>query len=261
MGGADEIVGGDPTLGDTKLREASADLLVKREEYGRAATGTLVGQIAIVGSFLGAFSLLDDNAKAAVVQNDASLVALALAAASLALSLSSYFLLPSKMPSLDNLTALAKFWNDRVRVRRFILVLALIALIGAIVSATVAYADARNAVEPTPAASSSGKFTAAKDAPGSLEATASWSSLDPGDYTVLCVAAKRVLGATVGRADGDGKQTLSLTLPIAATTKGVITLTTVRLASAPSKTGSPQTACQAKSRWVGPPMESIIALG
>ena len=258
----DTVHGEAPTLGDEKLREASAELLVKREEYGRAVTGTLVGQIAIVGSFLGAFSLLDDNAKAAVVQSSASLVALIAVAVSLSLSLGSYFLLPSRMPSLDNLSALETFWNNRVRVRRAWLVLALIALIVAIAAATAAFADAQDAVAPIPAAGLSGKFTPAKDTASSIEASATWSSLDPGDYALLCVLdpSRKVLGATIGSADVNGAETLSLTVPVRAGTTGMLTLTTVRLSSVPMDDATLDQACDEKSSWLGTPLRSSITV-
>jgi hypothetical protein len=69
----EEIVGVTVDLARARIREASAELLLKREEHGRDATTALIGQVAVVGSFLGAYSLLNDTAKAAVIQSDYAL--------------------------------------------------------------------------------------------------------------------------------------------------------------------------------------------
>jgi hypothetical protein len=239
------IPGTAVALGDQKLREASADLLVKREQYGREVTTALIAQVAIIASFLGAFGLLNDAGKTAVVESKWAVWALVAVAVSLCCSFSSYFLIRAKMPSLDQPAALKDFWDARVTARKLWLIAALIALLVAIGLATAAFADARDVVTATPGAAISAKFTAAKDTASSLEATATWSGLDPGEYTLLCVYGPRraVLAAEVGAAANDGKHSPTLAVPIPLTTKGVVSITTVRLASAPDKAEAPATIC------------------
>lgn len=91
------------------------------------------------------------------------------------------------------------------------------------------------------------KFTAAKDAASSLEASAAWQGLMPGEQVILCIVdpSDVVLGGAIGSAGGDGKQTLTLTVPVSAATKGELTMTTVRLASAPSAGVTPASTCTA----------------
>jgi uncharacterized membrane protein YjfL (UPF0719 family) len=243
----DAIPGLAPELIHKAIQEASVQFLVKREEHGRDATTALIGQIAVVGSFLGAFSLLDDASKAAVLQSEFALWALIAAAVSLLFSLSTYFLLPAKMPSLNQPEALRKFWNDRVATRRLLLITALIALAVAIVFATQALSEARGEVAPTPAATISGKLSPAADTASSLEASAVWQGLEPGENVILCVVAPvdTVLGGTIGGAGGDGKQTLTLTVPVTSEATGEFTMTTARLESAPTADATPTSTCKA----------------
>ena len=254
-------MGSPPRPGDEKLQEASADALLKREERGRDTTSTFIAQIAIVGTFIGAFSLLNDAAKAAVVQSEWSFWALVAAAVSLGFSLSTYVVLPGRMPPLSHVDGLRDFWNKRALWRKVLLTAALIALGFAIAFATAAIAEARDVVAPKPAASVSAKFTPVKNAPGSLESTATWSGLEPGEYAIVCVTdgIGNELGAAVGVAANDGKQTTTLTVPVPAKSTGDVTITTVRLASAPQKGTELLDTCRSEQPpRVGQPTQSSI---
>jgi hypothetical protein len=259
----DTVVGVPSDIGDEKLQEASVDLLLKREERGIAATGTFVTQIAVVGTFLGAFSLLDDTAKAEVVQSDWSVRALFAAALSLLFSLSTYVLLPGGMPPLTQIDALRVFWNERIRTRKLLLLLALISLAVAIACASLAFVDAREEVAPKPAATVSGKFTPAKDTASTLEATASWSGLDAGERTLTCVRdpQEKVIGAALGSAGGDGKETTTLTVVVKTDAKGDVTITATRLSSAPPADETVSSTCATSARSKGPPTIASITVG
>jgi hypothetical protein len=250
-------------MADEKLQEASADLILKREERGIAVAGAFLAQITVVGTFLGAFGLLNDAGKSAVVQSGWSVAALFLAALSLTLSLSTYVLLPSHLPPLEDITDLRTFWNSRIVWRKVLLIGAMAALVGAIGCAFGTYVDVRDLLAHKPAAAVSAKFTASspQGTASSLEGTATWSGLDPGKLTVACVfdPADNVLGAAVGAAGDDGKQTTTLTVPVTAKT-GTVKISTVRLSSAPPTDEKPADTCKSKPEWEGQPTESSIAI-
>jgi hypothetical protein len=168
------------------------------------------------------------------------------------------------MPSLDKPDELRIFWNDRVATRRLLLIAALIALGVGVALATAALADARDAVAPTPAATVTGKFTPAENTASSLEASAVWQGLAPGEQVILCIAdpSEAVLGGTTGGAGADGKQTLTVTVPIPPGTTGEVTMTTAQLESAPSADVTPTTTCEAdEPRRVGTQATTSLMLG
>jgi hypothetical protein len=184
---------------------------------------------------------------------------------SLGFSLSTYFLIPARMPSLDQPEKLRLFWNDRVRVRRALLTCALIALGVAVFQATQALADARDAVAPEPAATLSGKLAPGTDAPSTLEVTASWSGLDPGELTILCVVGPgsdgEVLGGALGAASNDGTQILTLTTRVPAGVMGDVTMRSVRLAAAPRADATATAICTSGTpRRVGQPVHGSLAV-
>jgi hypothetical protein len=200
------------------------------------------------------------------VQSEWSLWALVAAAVSLGFSLSTYFLLPARMPSFDQPDKLRDFWNDRVRVRQALLLCALVALGVAVFCATKAFAEARGVVAPQPAATVSGKFTPAMDTPSTLEAIATWNGLEAAELAIVCVVGPgtngKVLGGAVGAAANDGKLTVTLTVSVAAATTGEVTITTVRLASPPREDATAASTCASdKPARVGQPASGSIAVG
>jgi len=257
----EEVVGRVASAEEQKLQEASVEVMKEREVRGRETTQAFLAQIAVVGTFLGAFSLLNDAAKAALVQSEWLLWAMVAAAVSFILSMSTYVLLPGKMPPLAQIERLQSFWNRRTAWRKRLLVGALLALAVALFFAARAFAEARDAVAVAPAASVSAKFTPAKETPSSLEATATWTGLDLGDYSIVCVTypGGNVLGAAVGVSGNDGKLTTTLTVPIDADITGMVTATTVRLASAPQAGIEPRETCQSQDPpRVGQPTSTSI---
>jgi len=263
-GAPGEVIGEVPSLSDVTLRQASADLLVKREDRGRDVTTAMIGQVAVVGSFLGAFNLLGDAGKVAVVQSGSSQWALIFTAISLGLSLSTYFLLPARMPSLDKPGELRDFWNNRVRIRRALLFGALIALSIAIYCAMNALSDARSATASHPAGSLAAKFSAVANAPSSLEVTANWRSLEPGRFTLLCVNDPNgaLLSAASGSAGSDGVQTTTLTMPVMPGVKGAVQISTLLLEHLPVAKASPAAVCESiDPTLVAAMTSSIITIG
>jgi hypothetical protein len=259
------IRGSPVATGDQKLQEASADALVQREARGIAATSAFIGQIAIVGTFLGAFSLLNESAKTAVFQSPLTVGALAFAAVSMAFSMATYIFLPSAMPPFSHIDELRTFWNQRVAQRKFLLQGAFLFLLVAILLAVLALRDARHDVAPKPAATVGGKYTPAAVATSqsSLEATAAWTGLDKGTYTLTCVQlGSEYIGASVGVADDAGKQTTTLTVPVKPPSKDSenVTISADRLSSAPPATQAPSATCQTRSLTVGQPTKSTITV-
>ena len=229
------VLGEALTPEDKTLQDASAKLVTDQETRGLAATQALVGQIVVIGTFLGAFSLLNDSTKAAVVQSDYALGALILGAVSLGFSLSTYVLLPGTLPPLGRIDDVRRYWNARVTWRKYLLTTAFGALAFAIFFALKAFDDGSTAAKPRPAAALTGKITFGTTT-SSLEATASWTSLDVGTDTITCVKGldgTTIIGAAVGAAGADGKETTTLTVPItnpiAGSSAKAVTITSTRL--------------------------------
>jgi hypothetical protein len=167
------------------------------------------------------------------------------------------------MPSLDQPEKLEHYWNVRTVVRKVELFLAFIALACAIGFATIAVAEASDEVAAKPAGTVGAKLTAPTDKPGTLEATAGWSGLDPGEIALLCVAdsESNVLGAALGSAGNDGKQTTTLTVAVPTATSGELTITTVRLESTPPEDQTAGSICtSAEPRQVGQPISGSVAV-
>jgi|1186.fasta_scaffold06292_4 hypothetical protein len=222
------IVGAAETDHDKAIVTASVDLLTKREDRGREAATTLIGQIATVGSFLVAFGLLNDEAKEAVLKSPWPLVALGAAAVSLGCSLATLVFLPSKMPSLSRPVQLTAYWNSRVVWRWRWLAAALFALGVAIVAAVASFAEGGNALAPKAAAVLVTKFTPAKDTASTLEATATYTGIESGRALLLCLSDPT--GAFVAGGEGTAddtvdSQTITVTAPIAADATETIAMT------------------------------------
>lgn len=212
------VIGRADAPSDKALLDATSDLIVKREERGRETAATILGQVAVVGAFLGGFSLLNDEGKAAVLASDWSYGALVFSGVAMGFALCTQFLLPSKMPDLSQLTKLRDFWNNRVLVRQILLGLAALSLGIAVLSAVKAYQDARAELSGhTPAGNITTKVALAKDAPGAVEVVTTWADLDEGQQVFACVldSAGTALAGGVSSADNDGEGTITLSAPLA----------------------------------------------
>ena len=232
------VEGVAPSFEDTKIREAAADLLVKREERGRDTATALVSQVAVVGTFLGGFSLLSDGAKEAVTRSPFATWALVAAAASLALSMTTYFVGPSTMPALSRTTDIRDFLNRRAIIRRRVLIVALVVLVLAIALAVCAYHEGEKATRPSPSGTVSLTYTpATKDAAASAAVVATWSGLEPGTVLLTCLTmgSVAVAGGT-STAAGDGRASNTLTASPAPTGADTLTAITSRLVGMPRST-------------------------
>jgi hypothetical protein len=81
----------------------------------------------------------------------------------------------------------------------------------------------------------------------------------PRHHILGYVGHDNVLGAAVGTAGDDGKQTTTLTVPVTVKT-GTVKISTVRLSSAPPTDEKPADTCKSKREWEGQPTQSSIAI-
>lgn len=259
---AAELRGVPPGIADVELRKASAELVVKSEERGRDLVTALLGQVAVVALFLAGFGLLGDEQADAVVASPWSLVAIVSAAAALALSLGALFLPPWAVPSLDNLSALQDFWNGRVRNRRALLAVSGLALIVAIASAVVAFADARDTTAREPAAALEVEVVPSRDTAWTVRVSAAWSGLDGAERVLTCLedSSGRVLARLEATADQDGATSSSATLPLPAPVVPLVA-TSVRLTASARVPAATDTCELPPSARAGEPARVAVDLG